>query len=194
MRNWNLCVILIATLCICSADLSIAAASDIYQGRIVDEQTGAPLGGTVITVVWFRSPLVYMDRRREFQSAQEAIADTNGNFSLLVAPGIDWNPFTYVLDRPDIVIFHPGYEPTWAGWIVRMGFTEETFPEALKLGLTIKLRKLTTKEELRRYSSVGSLLSPVVPHHAVINLLRAINIQSIMAGLQPYPEPEGNKR
>ena len=125
--------------------------ADIYQGRVVDEETGQPLAGAVVTVVWFRSPIVGMEGTRDFQSAQEAVADSDGKFYLPVSPGSNWNPFNYTRKEPEIVIYHPGYEPTWAGWMVRNKFSSTIdLAQALKKGATIKLPKLKTKVEDER--------------------------------------------
>src|SRR6266403_1901000 len=121
--------------------------ADIYQGRVIDEETGQPLAGAVLTVVWFRSPILGFEGTRDFLSAQETVADSDGKFSLTVSPGIDWNPFSYIRKEPEIVIYQPGYEPTWAGWRERNKFKRPTeFAEALKKSATIKLPKLKSKE------------------------------------------------
>lgn len=174
-------------------------AADLYQGRVVDEETGQPLTGAVVTVVWYKSPIVAMDGGRDFHSAQETLADSDGKFSLVVSPGIDWNPFTYIRAEPDIAIYQPGYEPTWAGWFVRNKYkTAIDLAEMLKKGATIKLRKLKTKEELGKYISPSSsgLISVGVPIEAIPKLARAVNAQAKMAGIESYytVPPEGGKK
>jgi len=165
-------------------------AADLYQGQVIDEETGQPLAGAVLTVVWFRSPILGFEGTRDFLSAQETIADSDGKFSLIVSPGIDWSPFSYVRKEPQIVIYKPGYEPTWAGWMDRNKFKGPTeFAEALKKGATIKLPKLKTKEELRNF--VGVLTHITVPYESIPNLISAVNVQRTMVGLQPYPAKGG---
>ena len=39
-----------------------ALSSDVYHGTVVDEETGEPLEGASVTVIWYRVPFVYMDR------------------------------------------------------------------------------------------------------------------------------------
>jgi len=77
------------------------------------------------------------------------------------------------------VIYQPGYEPTWAGWMVRNKFNSSTdLAEALKKGATIKLPKLKTKEELVRFADRGAFaFPPDVPSQHISNLIRAINVQ-----------------
>lgn len=166
--------------------------SDLYQGRVVDEETGQPLVGAVLTVVWFRSPIVALEGGRDFQSAQETVTDNDGKFALIVSPGIDWNPFTYVRKAPEILFYHPGYEPTWAGWMTRNKFdTTLGFAEALKKGLTIKLLKLKTKEELIKFTRITSLTHVTVRYEHIPRLIQAVNVQKKLVGLKPYPAQGG---
>jgi hypothetical protein len=37
------------------------------SAEVVDEETGKPLEGAVVTVIWCRAPLVYMDLVRRFR-------------------------------------------------------------------------------------------------------------------------------
>src|SRR5262245_61401337 len=83
---------------------SVLSAADLYHGQVVDEETGQPLSGAVVTVIWYTTPVVSMERTRSFLSAQEALTDSDGKFSLLASPAIDWNPFTYVRKPPEVVI------------------------------------------------------------------------------------------
>ena len=159
---------------------------DIYHGRVVDGQTDKPLVSAAVTVIWFRSPVLGLESTRDFHSAQETATDNEGKFSLSVSPGIDWNPFTYIRKEPQIVIYQPGYEPTWAGWRVRNKYNSVTdLAEALKKGITIKLRKLETKEELIRFANRGAFaLPPDVPSQQIPNLLRLINVQRKNLGFE----------
>jgi hypothetical protein len=164
---------------------------DIYHGRVVDEQTDKPLVGAAVTVIWFRSPILGLESTRDFNSAQETATDSEGKFSLSVSPGIDWNPFTYIRKEPQIVIYQPGYEPTWAGWRERNNYNSGVeLAEALKKGTTIRLQPLKTEDQLRRFADLGAVAHTVVPHHAIPILVRVVNLQRKMAGIASlYAEP-----
>jgi hypothetical protein len=164
------------------------AAADLYQGQVVDDATGQPLLGAVVSVIWFRTPIVQMEGSRYFQSAQETVTDSQGKFSLIASPGIDWSPLTTVIKEPTVVIYQPEYEPVWATWMVRMGFKSSgDFAAALKKGLVIKLSKLKTKEQLRYFSDVGSVVHPSVPNEQIPKLVEAFNIQRKNLGFKPIP-------
>jgi hypothetical protein len=165
---------------------------DTYHGRVVDEATDQRLVGAAVTVIWFRSPILGLESTRDFHSAQETATDSEGKFSLSVSPGIDWNPFTYIRNEPQIVIYQPGYEPTWAGWRVRNKYNTVTdLAEALKKGLTIKLRKLKTKEELIKFTNISSLTHVTVRYEKIPTLIHAVNVQNKIVGLKPYPAQGG---
>jgi len=167
----------------------LVSGADLYQGRVLDEETSQPLAGAAVTVVWFRSPILGLEGTRDFQSAQETVTDTDGKFSLVVSPGIDWNPFSYIRKEPEIVIYQPGYEPTWAGWRVRNKLQNGKFADALSKGATIKLPKLKTDKEQKNFAGLPLEVSPGVPRESIPQLLRVVNMQRKMVGYPLYPDP-----
>ncbi len=171
-----------------TASVQLLAAADMYQGQVIDEETGQPLIGAAVTVIWYKTPFVQQERSLYFQNAQETVTDSQGKFSLLVSPGTDWNPFTVIIKEPTIIIFQPGYEPVQAVWLLRMGFKSHTeFAAALKKGFVVKLLKLKTDKELRYYSDVGTLVHPRVPGERIPKLVETFNIQRKNLGYQPVP-------
>lgn len=161
--------------------------SDLYHGRVVDEESGAPLAGAVITVIWSKTAAISIEGGPTyFLNAQETVADNDGKFSLRVSPGLNWHPFTLRVHEPWIVIFQPAYEPLMLHTLISYGFkTEDALVSDLKSGVTVKLRKLK-KEELPTYTDRRMVYPIDTPWKRVPNLLRAINEQSKMAGLPGY--------
>lgn len=90
-----------------------------------------------------------------------------------------------------IVIYQPGYQPLPYGTEVRYGFKGDQLVAGLKAGITIKLRTLeTAKLSAPRYFDEGSVLPGAsIPRKRIPNLMRAINAQRKMAGLQPFTVP-----
>ena len=160
------------------------SAADLYHGQVVDEETGQPLVGAAVTVIWYKAPVVHLASPRYFQSAQETVTDSQGKFELLVSPGFDWNPFTFIIDEPTIIIYQPGYEPVHATSLLRMGFKSYTeFAAALEKGFVVKLLKLKTDKELRYYS--GADVHPDVPYEQIPKLIQIINVHRKNLGLPP---------
>ena len=160
--------------------------TDVYHGQVVDEETGAPLAGTVVAVIWGNSSYLGPEAGpREFLNAQETVTDSKGDFTLTVSAGFNRQLFTLVSD-PWIVMYQPGYEPLVKDYFQRRGFeTVDALVAALKSGMTVKLRKLR-KEEIYKYADTGRVVWPVdTPLERIPNLMRAINLQRKVAGFPP---------
>ena len=166
----------------------LAIRSATYQGKVVDEETGAPIAGAVVTVIWYRSPIIQMDQTRSFQTAKEAVTGTDGSFSIWTWPGIDLNPFTYVLTPPDTIIYKAGYAPLSRPTTYDRGYASyEGLADALKNGIVMKLPKLKTKEEEMKLS-LGYLSAIDVPYERIPKLVQHLNAYRKTIGMSPYPE------
>ena len=169
--------------------LTLARASyggAAYHGSVVDSETKAPLQGAVVVVVWHRKPIVTMDGPQYFHKAVEALTDAEGKFSVDASPGIDWNPFTYVLKEPRIAIFKPGYGPFPVAHVSPRS-VKDLKEALLGEGALVELPRLKTKEELLKFTSPGNLWISVDRDERIPHLMRLINIQRRSLGLQPYP-------
>ena len=138
-------------------------------------------------MIWHKKPMVTMDGPEYFHDAKETLTDAEGKFRLDASPAIDWNPFT-VIKEPNVVIFQPGYEPfALVVTATRQGFHSfEEVDTAFQKGAMIKLPKLKTQEDLRKFGDASFIAIGQVPFGKVPNLLRLFNIQRKMVGLSPY--------
>jgi hypothetical protein len=158
-----------------------------YHGQVVDAETGEPLKGAVVVVYWLKKAFISMNGGWSFHNVKEAVADAEGKFSVDASEGINFNPFTFV-DTVRVQIWHPGYGPL-----------SNTYPrefrdlygieEALLKGAVVKLPKLKTNEELRKFLPLH-FVSGLVPRIAIPNVTRLENAQRKLAGLKPIPEYE----
>src|SRR6059058_3393157 len=87
------------------------AACGHYHGTVVDDETGRPLEGAVVAVIWCKRPIIGMDRPYYFHNAHEAVTDRQGRFSITAFAGIDWSPTTMTESSPEIAINMLGYRP-----------------------------------------------------------------------------------
>ena len=118
-----------------------------YHGTVVDAESKAPLEGAVVVVVWRRKPVFAMDGPQYFHNAREVLTDAGGRFSIDARPGIDWNPFTYVLTPPRIVIVKPGYGAfPFEQVSPRYGGRDDPEKE-LEYGARVELPRLATRED-----------------------------------------------
>lgn len=170
--------------------------ADVYQGTVLDEETGSPLADAVLVVVWWTKAYIGFEHPRYFHEAREALTDANGRFSLGASPAINWNPLIYVESPPTIIIYKPGYRPLMGATAVMMGFRRIGDVEvALKRGTVVKLSKLKAHEEILTYTGVLSLTGANVPMESVPNLTRLVNIQRKMAGITSlFPESKKGEK
>ena len=160
----------------------LAILSVTYHGKVVDQETGNPIAGAVVTVVWFASPIIYIDQTRSFLNANETVTQNDGSFSLWTWPGISFNPFTYVLTPPDAIIYKAGYAPLSVPTTYDRGFQSyEALADALKKGIVMKLPKQSTREEV--LSVTGPPVSGVVPFYSIPELVREVNVHRKKIGL-----------
>ncbi len=174
-------VLLLLVVMLFSFGSASAAWAQIYRGQVVDAATGQPLEGAVFVIVWNKKPLITMDGPQYFHSAKEVLTDSKGEFSLDGSPGIDWNPFTYILDNPSIAIFMPGYGPFPTGHVKETP-REEMEKAMTGTGVVIKLPKLKSEQEMRKFSGPENLRIPTTtPYEELPNLIRLINIHRKLA-------------
>ena len=162
----------------------------VYRGTVVDGATKAPLEGTVVLVVWYRKPIITMDGPRYFQNAVEVLTDAEGKFSVDAGPGINWNPFTYLLKRPHILIFKPGY----GRWRFQGADTWEYYEGADRLraaraqlegdGAVMELPPLRTRKERREFLGHAEPTGQIPPSH-MPRYLKAFDQERVFLGLQP---------
>lgn len=154
--------------------------SATYSGKVVDAETGEPLKGAVIAVIWHKKAILSMNGGWSFHNAKETLTDAEGKFSLDASEGMNWNPLT-IVQPPAVIVFQPGYGPLSPN--TPRGFRDivEVY-EALEKGALIKLPRLTTKDEIIGYSSIPTLGGPF---EKTPKLIEAINRQRALVGLKP---------
>ena len=167
------------------------------HGQVVDAETGEPLPGAIILVIWRNKLWLAMDGNESLHKTTEFLADAEGRFSIDASPGINCKPWRYLLERPSVVIFHTGYGPFPNAMPKSipdrlegkrfMTWTEEI--DALRAGMVVKLPKLKNREDFARYSGfVGLGISGDVPIERIPNTWRIMRQHRINAGLTPYRE------
>jgi hypothetical protein len=161
----------------------LAIRSATYHGKVVDEETGAPIAGAVVTVVWYHSPILGLAQTRSFQNVQETVTENDGSFSLWTWPRISLNPFTYVSTPPDAIVYKAGYAP-----FARSTVPDDEINKTLEKGI-IKLLRFKTKEEAMKFVSLGSVYVIDVPNYRIPKLIHQVNVHGKAIGITSlYPE------
>jgi hypothetical protein len=141
------------------------------RGQFVDAETGQPLQGVAVLMVWWKEEGLFQSHRR-FYDAREAVSDAQGRFEV---PGI-WVP----LWRPGVQpgqshFFAPGYAYD-SRVVTPPGGVPYEDPTV------VKMRRLKTRyeriENQRRYP-------PSIPAHKMPLLLEALNWERAALGFEP---------
>jgi hypothetical protein len=93
--------------------LLLLAACGAYRGTVIDSESGRPLPGAVVVLVWCKHPVLTMDYLYEFHAGKETVTDSDGRFAFGGWRRVDWNPRT-VAEQPDIAVSMVGYHPVTA--------------------------------------------------------------------------------
>jgi len=124
-----------------------------FRGQVVDEETGKPIAGANVMVLWIREP-PSLHFTQSFYDAQETVTDVNGRFE--IPPRHHW--LTAWVEKPDIGIFVPHYLMQSPRVIPSDGrsYLDET---------VVPMRPLRTQDERCRNEWRGPLIDvgPSVP-------------------------------
>lgn len=141
-----------------------------FRGKIVDAETGEPIQGAVVLMIWYKLVYAVVQTNMEFYDAREAVSGPDGTFEI---PRLSPPFFRFRITRYGPKVFAPGYAEQ--RWVV----TPPT-GEALVDSTVVEMRRLKTREELlqksRGYPSD-------VPEERIPELIRAINVERMMLGL-----------
>jgi hypothetical protein len=137
-----------------------------YHGRLVDEETKAPLAGAVVLGIWEYEELHLFHKARVFLDALEALTDTEGRFVLDPKTIEQTSPERTL--RPLFVVYQPGYPSQQAAFTMR--------------GETIELRRLKTRAQ--RLDGLMGIRPPMTLDEKMPNLLRLISTERRALGLE----------
>ncbi len=138
-----------------------------FRGQVVDRETGQPIPGAVVLVVWWRAEQTPIQTNQQFYDAKEAVTDAEGRFEI---PRLALPFFTFWIFDPNIDWFAPGYEH--AKLVVTPPGGEPFVDPTV-----IQMRRLKTREELLRKSRG---YPSMVPRDKMPLFLRAIEIEDQM--------------
>lgn len=168
-------IALVLTFAVAAALLTAAApAASAFQGAVVDGNTGEPLEGAVVVVVWRRYSAIAVDHRSVVHKAIERLTDSRGEFSA--------DDSTLLLPMQfrsrDVMVFKPGYRT----------LANETRDRRAPLFAerVIKLTKIRTLWEARQRSNTTQFICPssIPPHDFCVpeawlpNLIRILRVEN----------------
>ena len=144
-----------------------------FRGQLVDVETGQPIGGAAILVVWWEaifSPVGHPTEK--FYDAKEAVTDAEGRFEISKLSVPFWK---LGIQPGQVMYFAPGY-------VAEAEVVTPPDGQGFVAPTVVQMRRLKTREELlqksRGYPSA-------VPPEKMGEILKAINIERGMLGLKP---------
>lgn len=144
-----------------------------YEGKVVDLETGEPIEGVAVLILFYTEGWAVVDTVSKYAGAVEVVTDSNGEFRIRSQWVFVFHPLSWWDTYGYITIFKPGYgvypHHDDAGPI----FTPSgTIPE--RQNITFKLLKLKTIEE-RKKNIVDARPSGAVPDRKAKNLLKLLD-------------------
>ena len=148
-----------------------------FRGTVVDAETGRPIPGAVVLIVWLKLVYALVQTNTEFYDAREAVTGPDGTFEI---PRLTPPFFTFRIIRYGPQVFAPGYAEH--RWVV----TPST-GEALVDPTVVEMRRLNTREERLNALSRSSPLTDV-PLDKMCLYIKAQNREAQNLGLGVLPE------
>ena len=145
-----------------------------FRGQLVDVETGQPIAGAAILVVWWEAILSPTGHpTEEFYEARESVTDAEGRFEV---PRLSVPFWKLGIQAGQVSYFAPGYAPHAELVTPPDGqpFVDPT---------VVQMRRLTTREERVEYQG---RFPPSIPFEKMPNLLRALNEERRRLGFGPF--------
>lgn len=151
-----------------------------FRGQIVDAETGRPIQGAVVLVIWWRVVPTPVHAIHKFYDAREAVSDAQGRFEV---PRLPPPIVTLGVQDPTVEWFAPGYKH--AELTVRPPDGEPLVDPTV-----IQMKRLGTRDERRKY--ILGRLPGGVPHGRMPKFIRALNRELSALGLGTYSVENGS--
>jgi hypothetical protein len=156
-QDWAVkAVALLVLIAVLAWPLMQAVGGD-WKGQVVDRETGRPVEGAVVMLVWTKCRGGWHGCNRQYYDSEEAVSGADGRFVIPRRLLLDINPF--VIRPPYLYVFKGGY----GAWNFR-GYDrsvddsyrrQETLDELWRQfqneGVIIEFPPLKSKEERRKF-------------------------------------------
>ena len=114
-----------------------------FRGQVVDAETGQPISGAHVMVMWVREP-PSLHVTEQLYDAQETVTDANGRFELTRETRL----LTAFVRRPEIAVFSPSY-------MMQAPEVTPTGGSAYVDPTVVRMRPLKTRAERCKYEPFG---------------------------------------
>lgn len=179
-------------LVICSG-CSISHKYGPYKGKVVDKETGEPIGGAVVFIRFYTEFPSPGGAVSNYADAIEVLTDADGKFNIPAYRVKAFRMLHYWSDYAPVIIFKPGYGayPGHRDVAPRFGLAGG-IPE--NEVVIIKLPKLTTLEERKEnLYNADAYNSWKIPYEKQKYLSKFIDSEREKMGFKPYRSNMGGR-
>jgi hypothetical protein len=155
---------------------------------VIDGDTGEPIEGVVVTVVWRGYGVPATAVRTEVHSVRETLTDADGRFRVKSEADFNWNSFKEIKKEPSVVIYKAGYGPPQFDPPLSRE-TSRFLWQPLLNGATVMLRKEGDRGKLLSRSALFELLGGEVGPEDTPLLQAEVDTQSDLLGVPRYRNP-----
>jgi hypothetical protein len=145
-----------------------------FRGRIVDVETGQPIRGAAVLVIWWEEVYTPVQTNTKFYEAREAVTDADGRFEV---PRLTPPFFTFRIREPQVTYFAAGY-------VAEAEVVTPPDGQPFVAPTIVQMRRLKTPGERRKY--ILGRLPGGVPHERMPEFIRALNEELSALGLGTY--------
>ena len=170
--QWFVVAALTVTLLL-SAEGSAVERWGPFRGQLVDVETGKPIAGAAILVVWWEaifSPVGHPTRK--FYDAREAVTDAEGRFEV---PRLSVPFWKLGIQPGQVIYFAPGY-------VAEAEVVTPPDGQGFVAPTVVQMRRLKTREERIRNQEN---YPPSIPARNMPGLLEALNRERAELGFGP---------
>jgi len=173
-------IALVMGLCVAGAVLTAPPSEARFQGTVVDGDTGEPLEGAVVVVIWYRSAVIALDSATVVHTAVEWLTGSRGDFS-----ADDSTPLLlFGCKKREVLIFKPGYH--------KLAKVTDDQRRPLFAESVIRLGKIRTLWDARQRSDTtrflcapGGVHDFCVPEARLPKLMRLLTVESRIYEARP---------
>ena len=151
-----------------------------FRGQLVDQATGKGIPGAAVIAIWWKNEPNPVQMNRSFFDAIEAVTDTDGRFEIPRHPKPPF--FDFQIFLPEITYFAPGY----------LSVRKDVTPpdgQAFTVPTVVLMRRFDLSNPTDKLIVSIRGRPDGVPLRKLTEFTRAVNVERVMRGLQPYRVP-----
>lgn len=143
-----------------------------FRGQLVDVETGRPIVGAAVLVVWYEAVPTPVQTNQKFYDARETVTDAEGRFEVArLSPPF----FSFRIFPPQLSYFAPGY-------VAQAEVVTPPDGQPFVAPTVVQMRRLKTREELWQKSRGWPAM---VPPEKMREFIKAVNMERGLLGLSP---------